>query len=547
MEDWYHITLYRLIMICRVVCSKYTRSKVRKALPKDFAYVLEELLHEQNTADKGDYYIGIIKTIIQINRADAFIIALSKLIQKLSVDRLHILGDIFDRGPGPDVILNALKEYNSVDIQWGNHDMLWMGAAAGSEVCMANVIRIAARYSNLDTIKEGYGINILPLATFAMDYYKDDPCENFIPKNLSQEVYSEKDTSLTAKMHKAISIIQFKLEAAVIKRRFYEEMKDRIVLEKIDYSKGTINIYGREYKLRDTHFPTINPENPNQLIDEEIEIIQKLRSSFLKSEKLQKHIQFIYAKGSMYKIFNSNLLFHGCIPLEEDGSFKKVKIGKEILSGKACIDKLETLVIDAYFKKHDNSAKLMGLDYVWYLWTGACSPLFGKNKITTFERYFISDKEAHIEDKNPYYNLRDNENICNNILKEFGLNPNTSHIINGHTPIIKRKGESPVKANGKMLVIDGGLSKAYQSETGLAGYTLRYNSHGLFLTSHEPFESIQKAIDEETDIVSSTIVLEEVSVRKRVSDTDTGKAIKEEIQELLMLLSAYRQGLIKEI
>ncbi|ERI95630.1 firmicute fructose-1,6-bisphosphatase [Clostridiales bacterium oral taxon 876 str. F0540] len=548
-EDWYKITLYRLIEICRYVSSKYTRSKVRKALPKDFAYIIEELLHEQpDRMDKEEYYNEIIQTIVRIGRADEFIIALAKLIQRLVVDRLHIVGDIFDRGPGADIIMDTLMDYHSVDIQWGNHDILWMGAAAGSEACIATVLRICARYANLDTIEDGYGINLLPLATFALEFYKNDECVSFIPKLEGSKNYSDKDIKLISQMHKAIAIIQFKLEGEVIKRRPYFGMEDRLLLDKINFEEGTINLNGKVYKLNDTHFPTIDAKNPYELTQEEKELIEKLKSSFLNSEKLQKHIRFLYAKGSMYLQYNSNLLYHGCIPLNEDGTFKRVRIGASgrEYSGKALLDRLEILAREGYFYKNNPQAKLYGVDVIWYLWTGSDSPLFGKDKMTTFERYFIDDKETHIENKNSYFKYRDDERVCNFILEEFGLNSKISHIINGHVPVKSKKGESPIKANGKLLVIDGGFSRAYQGQTGIAGYTLIYNSYGLLLASHEPFESTQKAIEEEKDILSTTVVLEQEVERKRVGDTDIGGELKFQIKDLEMLLETYRKGIIKE-
>lgn len=546
-EDWYKTTLHKLINICRTMSSKYTRSKVRKALPQDFSYIIEELLHEQqSTFDKQEYYNGIIQTIIKIGRAKEFIVAISNLIQRLTIDRLHVLGDIYDRGPGAHIILDTLMHYHSVDIQWGNHDILWMGAAAGSESCIANVLRISTRYANLDTVEEGYGINLLPLATFALDFYNGDPCESFKPKVLPENNYREKDLNLMSQMHKAISIIQFKLEGSIIKRRPHYEMESRLLLHKIDYEKGTINIDGKDYPLNDTNFPTIDPNDPYRLTQEERELVDKLKSSFLNSEKLQNHIRFLYSKGSMYLKYNSNLLYHGCIALNPDGSFKKIKVNDTIYSGKSYIDKTERVAREAYFGKADSESKLYALDSVWYLWCGCNSPLFGKDKMTTFERYFINDKSTHTEVKNPYYNYRDDEKICNNILLEFGLDPTDSHIINGHVPVKTTQGESPIKANGKLLVIDGGFSKAYQPQTGIAGYTLIYNSYGLLLASHAPFESTQKAIDEGKDIFSSTIVLEKSTNRKRVIDTDIGLEIKEQIKDLQLLLTAYRKGLIKE-
>ena len=547
-DDWFRITIYRLVVISRKAAFKYTRMKVRKALPKEFAYIIEELMHKGPEEDKEEYYSEIINTIIRIGRADEFIIAMAKLIQRLVIDRLHIVGDIFDRGPGADIVMDTIMNYHTVDIQWGNHDALWMGAASGSEACIATVIRICARYANLDTIEDGYGINILPLATFALDYYGDDECIQFSPKVESDIVYSDKDLKLIAKMHKAISVIQFKLEGQIIKRRPHFGMEDRLLLDKINYEEGTININGKIYQLNDKKFPTVDPKNPYALSTEEEELIEKLKSSFLNSEKLQKHIRFLLTNGSMYLKFNSNLLYHGCIPVNEDGTFKKVQIGSsgKSYSGKAFFDRLEILVREGYFHKNNPEAKQYGMDITWYLWTGADSPLFGKDKMTTFERYFIDDKETHKEKKSYYFKLEDNEDMCRRIFVEFGLNPECSHIINGHVPVKSKSGESPIKANGKLIVIDGGFSRAYQSTTGIAGYTLIYNSYGLLLVSHDPFESTQKAIEEENDIHSTIMVLEKEVERKRVKDTDAGEVMKTQIRDLEMLLDAYRLGFIKE-
>lgn len=547
-NDWYKISLYRLIEICRYVSSKYTRSKVRKALPKDFSYIIEELLHEEpDRVDKHEYYGEIINTIIDIDRAREFIIALSKLIQRLVIDRLHIIGDIFDRGPGADIIMDTLTNYHSVDIQWGNHDILWMGAASGSEVCIANVVRICTRYANLDTIENGYGINLLPLATFAMEFYKNDPCENFLPKFDGESTYTVKEIQLTSQMHKAISIIQFKLEKEIISRHPEYNMFNRLLLDKIDYKEGCIHIGEKVYKITDTNFPTIDPENPYKLIPEEKELIEKLKFSFVSSEKLNKHVRFLFSNGSLYLKFNSNLLYHGCIPLDENGDFKEVTLEGKNYSGKALLDKLEILTRESFFHGNKQKQSQHNSDIMWYLWAGPFSPLFGKEKMATFERYFIREEETQYEKKDSYYDFRDNEDICNKILIEFGLDPEESHIVNGHVPVEKKKGESPIKAHGKLMVIDGGFSKAYQSKTGMAGYTLIYNSFGLQLISHQPFESTEKAIKEETDILSSIVVLEHSSARKRVADTDIGIVLQHQIEDLKMLLLAYRKGLIKEL
>lgn len=546
-EDWYKITLYRLMELCKYVSSKYTRSKVRKALPKEFAYIIEELLHEQqDREDKQEYYKRIITTIIDIGRADEFIIALSKLIQRLVIDRLHIVGDIFDRGPRPDIIMDTLIDYHSVDIQWGNHDMLWMAAAAGCKACIANVLRISLKYSNVDVIEDMYGINLLPLATFALRYYKEDPCINFIPNLKEEECYVNNEEELIAKMHKAITIIQFKLEAEIIRRRKEFKMDKRLLLDKIDYKEGTINIGGKIYELKDKNFPTINREDPFKITDEESILIDKLVSSFINSEKLQKHVSFLFSKGSLYLKYNSNLLFHGCIPLNSDKTFKEMEIEGKLYKGRALLEKFEVLARKGYFNKVCLEEKLYGMDIMWYLWCGPVSSLFGKEDMTTFERYFIEDKSLHKEFKNPYFKLRDDEEVCDLIFEEFGLDKNESRIINGHVPVNRKSGESPIKANGKILVIDGGFSKAYRGKTGIAGYTLIYNSYGMVLASHQPFASIEKAILEETDILSTNMIVDRKVERRRVGDTDIGNVLKKQIRELKLLLIAYRKGFIKE-
>ncbi len=546
-NDWYKINLYRLIELCRHVSSKYTRSKVRKALPKDFSYIIEELLHEEaDDADKQGYYDGIMNTIIEIERAQEFIIALSKLIQRLVIDRLHIIGDIYDRGPRPDIILDTLIDYHSVDIQWGNHDILWMGAASGNTTCIANVLRIAARYSNLDVIEDIYGINLLPLATFALKHYKNDPCTGFIPKNFDETVHGTSEIELISKMHKAITIIQFKLEHEIITRRPEFKMEHRLLLSKINYTDGTITLNNNTYELNDKNFPTISPKRPFELTSDERKLIEKLQSSFINSEKLQKHVLFLFNKGRIYLTFNSNLLFHGCIPLNKDKTFKSLTINGKEYQGRRLLDKFDSLAREGYFSNRGSEEKLYGMDIMWYLWTGACSSLFGKEDMATFERYFISDKTTHKEKKNPYYDFRDSEEMCNMIFEEFGLDPSESKIINGHVPVRNKFGENPIKCNGKLIVIDGGFAKAYRSQTGLAGYTLTYNSYGLQLISHQPFKSIEDAFSRETDILSSTKIVEKLD-RKKVGDTDVGKELKNQIKDLKLLLKAYRKGLINEI
>ena len=542
-NDWYKYVLRHLVEICRGVCQKYTRSRVRKALPKNFSYVIEELLNEQDRQEKVEYYNEILQTIIDTERADAFIIELATVIRKLAVDRLHILGDIYDRGPGPDIIMDTLMEYsNSVDIQYGNHDILWLGASCGSEACIANAIRIAARYSNLDTIRDNYGINLLPLATFAVDTYGDDPCTQFLPTAVKEPT---RDDILTSKMHKAITVIQLKLEAEIINRSFASEMQNRLLLDKIDYENKTVSIDEKVYDMLDTNFPTVDPENPYALTTEERNVIHKLRSSFLSCDKLQRHIKLLFSKGSMYKIYNSNLLYHGCIPLNDDGSMMQCKLDGEFLFGKAYIDKIETIINEVYYTK--GSTPMNKLDYIWYLWSGPKSPLFGKNKMATFERYFVNDKAVCKEHKNAYYKYSNSTETCSMILREFGLNPETSHIINGHVPVELKKGETPIKADGMLLEIDGGISKAYQPKTGIAGYTLISDSYRLSLISHEPFESKFNAILKELDIHSTRDIIEKTEQRKKVADTDIGTKLKEEIEALRHLLYAYKNDLLDEI
>ena len=545
LEDWYKITLYRLVQITKRVSSKYTRSKVRKALPKDFAYVIEELITEKaEVQDKEAYYNEIVHTIIRIGRAPEFIVALCELVQRLVIDHLHIVGDIYDRGPGPHIIMRTLRYYHSVDIQWGNHDVVWMGAACGQPACIATVIRMAARYGNLDSLEEGYGINLIPLATFAMEKYKDVDCSVFNIKYNTN--YNTKDLTLDMKMHKAISIIQFKLEGQIIMRRPEFEMKDRLLLDKIDFDKKTVRIDGVDYPMKDTDFPTIDPAHPYQLSYEEEEVVERLVQAFKRCDKLQKDIRFLFSKGSMYKVYNSNLLFHGCVPMDEEGNFLKVNLFGKEYAGKALYDALDNYARKGYYGNRDSDEKLKGQDIIWYIWAGPKSPVFGKDKMATFERYFLDDKETHKEKKNAYYRLYDREDILNRILTEFGLPTDKSHIVNGHVPVEQKNGESPIKCGGKLLVIDGGFSKAYQSKTGIAGYTLVANSHGMRLVSHEPFESAETAIKNESDIFSDSIIVETSASRQRVADTDIGKELRVQIHQLEELLEAYREGIIVE-
>lgn len=545
LEDWYKVTLYRLIRICKCASSKYTRSKVRKALPKDFAYVIEELLTGRpDVSDQEAYYNEIINSVIRTGRASELVVAFCNLIRRLIVDHLHVVGDIYDRGPYPNLIMDTLMEHHSVDIQWGNHDVLWMGAAAGNPACIANVIRISAKYGNLNTLEDGYGINLIPLVRFALEQYDKDPCDVF-HLDYREDEYDVKDVQLDEKMHKAITIIQFKLEGQLMKKHPEFAMNHRLLLDKMDLEKGTVTVEGKTYPLKDTCFPTIDMKNPYELSPEEADVVDRLVTAFINCEKLQKHIRFLFTKGSLYKVYNGNLLYHGCVPFNEDGSFKKVQVFDGEYSGKELYDVLEHYARKGYYSI-DPAEKQKGLDILWFIWQNANSPVFGKSKMTTFERYFIADKATHKEPKNPYYRLLEQEEIVNKILREFGLEDEDSHIINGHVPVETKRGESPVKCNGKLLIIDGGFSKAYQPKTGIAGYTLIYNSYGLLLAAHQPFESVEKAVQNGSDIHSHMLLVQHVNLRRTVADTDVGKEIKESIVDLEKLLCAYREGTIVE-
>lgn len=544
MEDWYKVHLYRLIEVAKRAASKYTRSKVRKALPPNFAYVIEELITEKaEVHDKESYYNEIISTIIRIGRAEDFIEAISELIQRLVVDHLHIVGDIYDRGPGPHIIMDKLMSYHSVDIQWGNHDILWMGAAAGQWGCIANVIRICARYGNLDILEDGYGINLLPLAAFALRIYGDDPCICFRLKAV--EGIDPDEMQMNMRIHKAISIIQFKVEGQIIRRQKAFHLENRALLHRIDFEKGTIELDGKKYPLLDTAFPTVDPKDPYAFTQEEEEIMKRLEKAFLHCEKLQRHMRFLLNKGSLYKVYNDNLLYHGCVPLTEDGKLKEIRLFGKSYGGKELYDVLDSYVRKGFFALDENERQ-DGKDIMWYIWLHPDSPLFGKDKMATFERYFLQDAETHIEKKNPYYSLLENEKVINQILEEFGLDPAVSHIVNGHVPVKRKDGENPVKCGGKVLVIDGGFSKAYQKETGIAGYTLIFNSYGLLLVAHEPFESTESAIAKEKDIHSETMIVKRVRERLLVGDTDIGEELKRQVKDLERLLVAYRNGELRE-
>lgn len=543
LADYYRISLIRLIEVSKLVASKYTRSKVRKAMPNEFKYVIDELIHNNYSVEnKEKYYATIIKTIIDIGKAEDFIIELTKFIKRLAIDQLHIVGDIFDRGPAADKIMELLINHHNVDIQWGNHDILWMGAAAGSMACIATILNISMQYNNLNVIENGYGINLRPLAIFAQECYGSS--EYFAPKLLEEEILKEKDVALISKIHKAIVIMQFKLEGQIIMRNKEFGMEDRLLLNKINYKDGTITLNGQKYELRDKDFPTIDVEDPYKLSEDEIEVMEQLVVSFKQSEKLQKHIQFLYQKGSLYKIYNRNLIFHGCIPTNKEGQFSFVTIGEESYSGKALLDKAEVLVRKAYFARSDSPNKQKGMDFIWYLWCGKKSPLFGRDKMTTFERYFISDKTTWEERKDSYYKHIENEEYCEKILKEFNLDEKQGHIINGHVPVKTKAGENPVKANGKLMIIDGGMCKAYRETTGIAGYTLIYNSKKMRIISHKAINDIEEFVENANDYLPQETIITETAQIK-VGDTDKGIELKEQVNDLKELLNAYYNGTMK--
>ena len=556
LDDWYRITIHQLVRVCRDVSSKYTRSKVRKSLPEDFSYIIEELLHERtDDIDKAAYVAVIVNTIISTGRADDFICAICNVIQRLAIDQLHILGDIYDRGSGAHKIMDTLRQYHSWDIQWGNHDILWMGASAGNDACICNVLRLCLRYANLSTIEE-YGINLVPLATFALEVYGDDPCEEFIPRLLPGNEMDEKTRQLTAKMHKAIAVLQFKTEAQIFKRHPEWQMEDRCLFEHVDYEKGICELNGKTYAMVSCHFPTVDPKAPNALTDEETLLMQKLHHSFRISEKLHKHIRTMLSHGCMYAIHNSNLLFHASIPLNDDGTLKELEIypGKKY-SGKDLMHNIGML-IRAAFQTNSASGELTSApeeypreyarDYFLYLWCGKDSPLFDKSKMATFERYFLKDEETFKEEKGNYFKLRNSEEVCDRILDAFEVKGENRHIINGHVPVHASKGENPIKAGGRLMVIDGGFSEAYHNETGIAGYTLVYHSRGFQLVQHEPFTSARDAIVRETDIKSTKQIVEMSAHRILVADTDKGEELRAQVSDLKELLYAYRHGIITE-
>lgn len=546
LDEWYKDIIYRLILLCRAAGYKYTRSKVRKSLPETFSYIIEELFHEkENSEMKITYYQSIINSIVETGCAEEFIISMAEVIRRLVVDRLHIIGDIYDRGPGAHIVMDVLDKHHSVDIQWGNHDILWMGAAAGSEACIVNALRIAIRYGNLETIEDGYGINLSPLIRFTYEFY-DGPYADSFKTKVKNPTFKESYIDLLSKMQKALAIIQFKLEGQIIERRPEFNMQNRRVLEKVNLHDATVEIDGQTYQLNDTFLPTLDPGDPYKMTEDELEVLEKLKHSFIHSEKLRKHIKFLYKKGNMHLVHNNNLLYHGCVPLMDDGDLDGYLVGDHKIKGKALYDYFEAMSRKAYFEE-DGPSKDEALDVVWYTWCGALSPLFGKEKMATFERYFINDKAAHKEQKNPYYRYRDQKEICDKILNEFGLDSSYAHIINGHVPVKAAKGEVPIKASGKLIAIDGGFAKAYQRETGIAGYTLIFNSRGMALVSHQPFKSKEKAIADDHEQLPTPVFIEKDCPRMYVGDTDEGKEMKESIEALKELLKAYRNGSIAQM
>ncbi|MFY9197699.1 MAG: fructose-1,6-bisphosphatase [Acutalibacteraceae bacterium] len=547
-NEWYKQTLNHLIEICHLVASKYTRSKVRKSLPAEYSYIIDELLNTDFTLhNKKEYYDNIISTIISIGKAEDFIIAMCELIKRLIVDRLHIVGDIFDRGPRADIVMDSLQKHHAVDIQWGNHDILWMGAAAGSRVCIATVLANSVLYNNLEVIEAGYGISLRPLAMFANDVYAQTDTECFETRTPNDATaYKPKDIALGARMYKAIIVIMFKLEGQAIMRNPDFKMDERLLLDKIDYDKGTINLGGEIYHLCDCDFPTIDINDPYKLNSEETDLIEELRLSFIGSEKLQSHVKFLFSKGNLYKCFNGNLLIHGCVPMNEDGSFMEFDIGGKKLKGKAFLDHAEKIAYTGFYGKPNSKEKRFGEDFLWFLWCGKNSPLFGRERITTLERRLVKDKSTWVEPKNAYYDLTKKEEYCEKILKEFGLGSSRSHIINGHIPVRSKDGENPIKGGGKLIVIDGGFCRAYQSTTGIAGYTLIYNSYVMRLSSHEPFGGAKNAIRNNTDILSTSVVFERLESRIKISETDNGALLQKNIDELKKLLEAYNKGIIME-
>ncbi len=547
-EDWFEITIYRLIQVCRTCSSKYTRSKVRKKMPPEYAYILDELLHAEEGFDKNHYYQSIIHSIVEIGNSEQFIRAICKLIQDLCIDNLHIIGDIYDRGPRPDIIMNELRSFHDVDIQWGNHDISWMGASCGNLALIANVIRMAIRYYNFDLIEDGYGISLRNLAMFASETYKDDPCKRFIPSVWDHNKYAPVTLSLAAKMHKAIAIIQFKLEGQLIANHPEYEMQDRDLLSSVDFRTGKVKIGDDIYDMEDLYFPTINADKPLELTQQEQELMQIFKNSFRHSKTLHSHMRYLYSHGSMYRCVNGNLLYHGCIPMKKNGEFETVEINGQKVKGKELLDCINDVVNRAYFAKEGTKEKDEAADFLWYLWCGKKSPLFGKSKLASFEQYFIADTKVAREVYNPYFNWSEKEEVCKRILQEFSLSTNYGHIINGHVPVRMKEGESPIKANGKLFIIDGGISKAYRSKTGIAGYTLIYSSSSIKLAKHT-VESLSINTEDTVTIhrkAPTVEVIEHMNPRITVAMTDIGKELTRQAHELMELIHAYREGNIQE-
>ena len=544
-DKWCKMSIFRMVLICKSVSHKYTRSKVRRRLPKEYAYILDELLHTEDDANKGNYYGQIIATIVECGIAEDFIISFADVISSLAVDNLHIIGDIWDRGSHPDAIMDYLMGYHDVDFQWGNHDIVWMGAATGNWACITNVLRMNISYNNFDMLEIGYGINLRPLAIMAEKVYGDDPCEYLMPKRLEENKYDPIDDKLAAKMNKAIAICQFKVEGQRIMAHPEYGLENRLLLDKIDFEKGTIMLRDGEFPLRDTSFPTVDPSDPYALTEDEKNVLQALEASFLQSEKLQAHIKFIYSHGALYTIANGNLMYHGCIPMDEDGNFEKCTVNGVTASGREYMDYLDSEVRKAYFSPDESEETGRSGDLMWYLWLSSKSPLFGKDQMTTFERCFVADKKTHKEHTVPYYKLINRKDICEKILVEFGLDPQHSIILNGHVPVKIKDGESPVKGGGKLIVIDGGMSKAYQKQTGIAGYTFIFNSRYMALSEHKPYSPLKEDGTQEfhTPVIRTVRTLEK---RMLVRDTDLGEVLEREAEELKELVKAYRTGKLKE-
>ena len=537
-ESWYRVNIHRLIAVCRQATDKYTRAKVRARLPAEYAYIIEELIDSnEHDSNKRRYFESIINNVISAGIADQFILALANLISRLTVDRLHIVGDVFDRGPAAQMVMDDLLRRHGVDFVWGNHDILWMGAAVGNPACIANALRNSLKYGNFDTLEDGYGINVRPLALFAMDQYADDPCLNFFPTHVSDCVMENNDS--TAKTLKAITVIQFKLEGQLIRRHPEYGMDDRLLLQEVDFSAGTVKVGEQTYSMNDCHLPTVDPADPYRLSSGEQQVVDQLVLSFRRSTKLHEHVRYLLEKGAMYRVCNGNLLYHGCVPMEPDGSFTKVRLGERDYAGRELMSACDRLVRTAMYDRKDEHT-----DFLWYLWCGPVSPLNGKNKIATFERTFIDDPSAGVEIKNAYYDLWNRVETGEAILREFGVDPDKGHIINGHVPVKKSKGETPVKAGGKFINIDGGLSKAYQPVTGICGYTLVFTSHALYLAEHQPFDP-DACGKQNVDMISRTIMIEKYPDRLQVWETDGGKDVQERIDDLQQLLDAYRTGLIR--